>query len=92
VVIHQIVAAYVVLLPFGLVTTFGFGTLILAPIIAYTFLGLEAVGDEIEEPFGLDMNDLPLESLCRTIETNLREGLGERVLPRPSVPVRGVLL
>jgi ion channel-forming bestrophin family protein len=89
--IHQIVAAYVSALPFGLVSTFGFGTPVFVLLVAYTFLGLDAVGDEIEEPFGEDYNDLPLEALCRTIEINLRETLGETSLPAFSVPVQGVL-
>lgn len=46
-------------------------------IVAYTFFGLDALGDEIEEPFGLEANDLPLDTLCRTIEVNLLESLGE---------------
>jgi ion channel-forming bestrophin family protein len=90
--IHQIVAAYVVVLPFGLADTLGLGTPFFVLLVAYTFLGLDALGEEIEEPFGEDYNDLPLESLCRTIEINLRETLGETVLPPFSVPVRGVLL
>jgi ion channel-forming bestrophin family protein len=89
--IHQIVALYVVSLPLGLVESLGWVMPPFVLLIAYTFLGLDAVGDEIEEPFGEDLNDLPLGSMCRTIEINLRELLGESELPPPSLPVRGVL-
>lgn len=55
-------------------------------IVAYTFFGLDALGDEIEEPFGTSANDLPLDSLCRTIEIDLRTALGETDLPPPLDP------
>ena len=46
---------------------------------------------EIEEPFGTDVNDLPLHTLSRMIEINLRERLGETDLPEPVAPVDGIL-
>lgn len=92
VVIHQIVALYVLTLPFGLVGTLHYLTPIMVMVIAYTFLGLDAVGDEIEEPFGEDLNDLPLMSISRTIEVNLRETLGESQLPSLPEARDGVLL
>ena len=49
-------------------------------IIAYTFFGLDALGDELEDPFGKDENDLPV-ALARVIEIDLLEGLGVRPLP-----------
>ena len=55
--------------------------------LAITFFGLDAVGDEIEEPFGLAVHHLPLTALCRTIEINLREALGEATLPAQLAPV-----
>jgi putative membrane protein len=81
VLIHSIVATYCFALPFGLVATTEWLTPIVTVLIAYAFLGLDAVGDEIEEPFGLDYNDLPLATLSRMIEVNLRQRLGETELP-----------
>jgi putative membrane protein len=60
-------------------------------IVAYTFFGLDAVGDELEDPFGVDENDLPLSALARVIEIDLLEGLGVRPLPEPAQPVDFVL-
>jgi putative membrane protein len=80
--IHSIVAAYCFTLPFGLVSTTKHLTPVVVLLIAYAFLGLDAVGDEIEDPFGKDDNDLPLVTLSRTIEVNLRQMLGERELPQ----------
>ena len=56
-------------------------------IIAYTFFCLDALGDEIEEPFGLAPNDLPLSTLCRTIERDVLATLRETNLPEPLRPV-----
>ena len=85
--LHRTAYLYCFLLPFGLVDTTGFMTPFVVAIVAYTFFGLDALGDEIEEPFGLESNDLPLDTLCRAIEINLREALGERDLPAPLLPV-----
>lgn len=81
--LHRTAYMYCFLLPFGLVDTTGFMTPFVVGIVAYTFFGLDALGDEIEEPFGLESNDLPLDTLCRAIEISLRESLGEKDLPAP---------
>jgi len=75
--IHSIVALYVFALPFGLVTSLHYFTPLVVLMVAYTFLGLDAVGDELEDPFGEDLNDLPLSTISRTIEINLRQMLGD---------------
>ena len=85
--LHRTAYLYCFLLPFGLVDSIGFMTPFVVAIVAYTFFGLDALGDEIEEPFGTSANDLPLEAICRSIEINLRESLGEKNLPPPFVPV-----
>lgn len=89
--IHRIVALYVFALPFGLVDSLHFVTPLVVLLVAYTFLGLDAVGDELEDPFGEDLNDLPLTTLCRTIEINLLEALGEADVPPPLLPQAGHL-
>ena len=44
-------------------------------------MGIDALGDEIEEPFGHDDNDLPLLSLTTMIEHNVRQRIGDEELP-----------
>lgn len=85
--LHRTAYMYCFLLPFGLVDTVGFMTPFVVAIVAYTFFGLDALGDELEEPFGMENNDLPLDTLCRGIEISLLESLGETDLPPPLVPV-----
>jgi putative membrane protein len=81
VLMHSIVAAYCFALPFGLIATVQLATPLVVALIAYAFLGLDAVGDELEEPFGTDVNDLPLSQLSRMVEVNLRQMMGEQELP-----------
>ncbi len=90
VLMHRIVAFYCALLPFGLMDSIKWATPFVVLAISYCFLGLDAIGDELEQPFGVDINDLPLKGISRTIERNLRERLGEKV-PPPLEAERGVL-
>jgi len=90
VLMHRIVAVYCTLLPFGLMDAIGWATPFVVLTISYCFFGLDAIGDELEDPFGMDVNDLPLKSISRTIERNLRERLGED-LPPAHTPKRGIL-
>lgn len=85
--LHRTAWLYCFLLPFGLVDAIGFATPFVVAIVAYTFFGLDALGDEIEEPFGLADHHLPLDALCRTVEIDLLEALGAASLPPPIVPV-----
>ncbi|MFZ6648136.1 bestrophin family protein [Undibacterium sp. TJN25] len=81
--LHRTAYLYCFLLPFGLVDTIGFMTPFVVAIVAYTFFGLDALGDEIEEPFGSEINDLALEAICRGVEINLRESLADDYVPAP---------
>jgi ion channel-forming bestrophin family protein len=91
VIIHRTVYVYCLLLPFGLVDSIGAMTPLVVTFVAYTFFALEALSSEIEEPFGTDPNDLPLDTMTEGIQTTLLELLGERDLPPPPKPVNYVL-
>jgi putative membrane protein len=90
--IHRIVAFYCYGLPFGLVSGVGLFTPVVVVVVSYAFFGLDTVGDEIEQPFGTDANDLPLSAISRMIEVNLRQRLGEKDLPPLLRPVDELLL
>jgi putative membrane protein len=85
--LHRTAYLYCFLLPFGLVDTIGFMTPVVVAIVAYTFFGLDAVGDEIADPFGESSNHLPLNAICRTIEIDMRESLNDVAVPAPLKPV-----
>ena len=77
VLLHRLVAIYCFALPFGIVGQVGHFTPFVVAIVSYAFMGLDALGDSIENPFDLEPHDLPLSALSRTIEVNLRELLEE---------------
>lgn len=82
--LRRAVILYCFTLPFALLSRFDWGTSIAVFLIAYTLYGIEEIGVEIEDPFGQDENDLPLEVICTTIENNLR-GVWETIETRPTV-------
>ncbi|QDV39175.1 bestrophin family protein [Tautonia plasticadhaerens] len=65
-------------LPFALVGEYGWAAVLDTLLVSYVFFGIEEIGVEIENPFGCDDNDLPLERYCGAIEGNLRGLLGEQ--------------
>ncbi|WP_120966485.1 bestrophin family protein [Comamonas sp. lk] len=85
--LHRTAHMYCFLLPFGLVDVTGFMTPFVVAIVAYTFYGLDALGDELEEPFGMESNDLALDSICRGIEIAMCQSLGDPQVPAPLQPV-----
>lgn len=91
VIIHRTVYFYCFLLPFGLVDSIGAMTPVMVAFVAYTFLSLEELSEELEDPFGLSANDLALDAMALGMETTLREMLGDSDLPPPPVPVNYVL-
>ncbi|WP_345949254.1 bestrophin family ion channel [Mucilaginibacter sp. PAMB04274] len=84
VLLHRTVYLYCFLLPFGLVDTLGWLMPFIVVFIAYTFVAFEAIADEIEEPFGMEANDLALNAMCEMIEVTLMEMAG-RPIPEPSI-------
>ncbi len=71
--IKLLILGYSVMLPFGLIQDFGYFTIPLVTFIFFTFIGVEMLAAEIEEPFGLDCNDLPTGTIAKTIATNVFE-------------------
>ncbi|QHS63843.1 bestrophin family protein [Chitinophaga agri] len=80
VLLHRTVYIYCLLLPFGFVDSLGWMTPVIVTFIAYTFVALEAIADELEEPFGMEPNDLALDAMSRMIENTLLEMTGKPVV------------
>lgn len=76
--IKKFIFIYIVTLPLAFVTLSGYMTVPIVIIIAYVILSVELIAEEIEEPFGRDINDLPTDDLCIKIRDNVREILGIR--------------
>jgi len=90
--LHRTAYMFCFLLPFGYAELLGWVTPFATALIAYTFFGLDALGDELEEPFGNEANDLPIAAIAEGIDLNLRAALGETDLPAPTTPDRYLLM
>ncbi len=84
--VHRTAYLYCFFVPFGLASSVGWFAPFFAALVAYTFFGLDAVSEELENPFGCEQNDLPLNALCRINEISVAEALGE-LPPKPLEPV-----
>lgn len=71
--IKKFVFIYIVTLPFGFVTTFKYITIPTVLLISFVLLSVELIAEEIEDPFGRDVNDLPTDELSVKIRDNVRE-------------------
>jgi len=79
--------------PLSLLDSMGWFTPFGAAIVAYGLFGIDEIGIEIEEPFGYDDNDLPMEGIGETIARNVSDILeldAERIVPAPQVGTLGV--
>ncbi|MDQ2842050.1 MAG: hypothetical protein M3Y72_13610 [Acidobacteriota bacterium] len=83
---------YCILLPFVIVDQVGLLTPVITVLIAFAFLVLNRIGKNLEDPFENLPYDIPMTALCRTIEINLRQAIGETGAPQPLTPVDGVLM
>lgn len=90
---------FVVLVPFGLVQEFnelgpGFVWLTIpaSVVVAWVFHTMDKIGESSENPFEGGPNDVPITSLCRTIEIDMREMLGESEIPQPLAAVNNILM
>ncbi len=86
---------FTLILPLGLFGLFEYGqywmTIPLTVIIAGAFITIEKTGAAIEDPFENTTHDIPLTSLCNTIERDLKEQLGDNKLPPKMQVVHGFL-
>ena len=78
------ITAYALVLPLGLITTFSWWTIPIAMFVVFALLGVELLAEEIEDPFGLDCNDLPTTSIAHTIKGNVYEILESRTPKAPA--------
>jgi putative membrane protein len=81
---------FCILLPIGLVETLGMATPVGSAVAGFMFLAVLQIGDDLVDPFGNDVHDLPLTSITTTIEGDLNQAIGLPA-PPPLQPVDGVL-
>lgn len=71
--IKKFIFIYVITIPFGFIPDFGYWSIPIACFVFYVFVSIEIIAEEIEDPFGLDDNDLPLDELSDKIKSNIKE-------------------
>lgn len=65
--------AFVLILPFGFIHDMGYWCVLIVMLIFYAMVGLDVIGEEIEDPFGQDENDLPFDAICKSLRKNVNE-------------------
>lgn len=73
VLLHRTIYIYCFLLPLGFANSLGWYAPFIITFVAYTFTALEAIADELEDPFGNMQNDLPLDAMSANIERTIAE-------------------
>lgn len=71
--LKQLLMIYCLLLPFQLVDELKWLTAPAVAVVSFTLFGIEEIGVEIENPFGNDPNDLPLDNICNNIQVNIAD-------------------
>ena len=71
--LKRILLIYLITLPFGFVKSLHWWSIPLMMLVFFTMIGIELIGEEIEDPFGKDVNDLPFDELQDKIEGNIDE-------------------
>ncbi|KAK9688294.1 hypothetical protein K7432_014455 [Basidiobolus ranarum] len=80
--LSQTVWFYLLMLPFQLVDSLGWVSIVVVSLASFTLFGILAIGGELENPFGYDWNDLPLDGLCDIAK---REMTAIISVPAPSI-------
>lgn len=71
--LKQLLLLYSLSLPFQMVKDVGWWTAPVVALISFTLFGIEEIGIEIENPFGYDANDLPLDNICLNMRRNIED-------------------
>lgn len=71
--LKRLLLIYCICLPFQIVDDLNWWTGLIAALISFALFGLEEIGNEIENPFGYDPNDLPVDEICSTLLDNIED-------------------
>ncbi len=73
--LHQCLLLFLLTMPWGMVTDYGWIAVPLVMFESYFLFGIESIAEIVEEPFGVELDDLKLESICEGIEISVTEVL-----------------
>lgn len=69
--LKKILFVYVITMPIPFSIEFGYWSVLAVMVIFYVFASLELISEEVEDPFGEDSNDLPLDDLTKRIQVDI---------------------
>lgn len=84
------VTAFCILLPIGLVDSLLYYTPLASTVVSFIMLTIDEMGKDLQDPFTNSVHDVPMDSICRTIQIDLMESIGETA-PKPAQSIDGVL-
>lgn len=71
--LKKFIFIYTMTLPLGLATRFDYWSIPISAFVLYILCSLEILAAEIEDPFGEDTNDLPIDEICLSIKKNIKD-------------------
>lgn len=71
--LKKFIVVYVATLPTGYVFSIGYFVTLAVPFIFYVLASLEIIAESIEDPFGTDADDLPIEKIASNIRKHVEE-------------------
>ncbi len=85
------VHGFCILLPIGLVDSLTLFTPLASTAVGFMLLAMDRVGADLQDPFENRAHDVPLTSLCRTIQIDLEQLIGDEAPAKPVQPIKNVL-
>ncbi len=85
--IKLFISVYIMLMPLALLDSWGYFTIPAVLFAAYVLIGIELISEEIEEPFGWDINDISTGQLTHSIRVSVHELLGVALSDVESTPI-----
>jgi putative membrane protein len=79
--VRQCIFLYLLLLPWCLIESYGFWTILATIIVSYFMVGIEIIAETVEQPFGSSDDHIPLDEICNGLADSIREIVEPRVLP-----------
>lgn len=90
--VHMIIFVFTIILPMGLIDSIGRIAIPITFVISFLFFYVESISYTMQNPFENVPNDIPMTSLCRTIEINILQLIEDPVIPDKILPKNGFIM
>ncbi|TDE10494.1 bestrophin family protein [Dyadobacter psychrotolerans] len=90
--VHLVIFLFTIILPMGLIESIGRISIPITFLISFLFFYMENISYVMQSPFENVPNDIPMTSLCRTIEINLLQLIGDENIPDKILPKNGYVM